>query len=155
MTPEELARAKQEAGEPSDATRAEKHGGLSKEWGALSQELRRQPQGDQSIGSPQEIRANVVSDRANEPPTTAKYATYRPQSREYPALRTIIVVYQVTAILMLLGGIAVAVFTSDVGMLTRIGVLVVAGLIGLFQWASAEVIQVFLDIEANTRSQGG
>jgi uncharacterized membrane protein len=44
MTPEELARAKQEAGEPSDATHAEKPGGLSKEWSALSQELRRQPQ---------------------------------------------------------------------------------------------------------------
>lgn len=73
----------------------------------------------------------------------------------YPALSFIIGIYQITAILVLLGGIAAAVVTSDVGMPLRIGVLVVAGLICLFQWAAAEVIQVFIDIEANTRSKGG
>ena len=44
MTPEELARAKQEAGELPDATLAGQHGGLSKEWGALSRELSRELQ---------------------------------------------------------------------------------------------------------------
>jgi hypothetical protein len=73
------------------------------------------------------------------------------EERRYPALRAIIAIHQGIAILALVLGVVIALKEPNLGGMSRVGVLVVAVLVSLFQWAVAETLQVVIDIEANTR----
>jgi hypothetical protein len=143
MTPEELARSQREARTLSD--------GLSLgAWDVLQNEKDRREVGELSdaalgrrlregpdiqhpgewdvLKREEDYRKHM---RAEARPTISPSDTGALQAR-YPALRTVIGIYKITASVVL--------------------VVSVTGVICLFQWAAAEVIQVFIDIEANTRT---
>ena len=85
------------------------------------------------------------------------------QSRRYPALRIIAVVLKVlaviTAIAGLVGGLSFSSLTAPsyfpnagaISGLAMLGGLMLGLCYALFLWASAEMINVALDIEENTR----
>jgi hypothetical protein len=75
---------------------------------------------------------------------------------KYPALRIVLMIWKVLVVIQVLG---VVVFTigswatvKDPNK-TAIGLLLILGsfLVALIQWASAEFVQVVMDIEENTR----
>lgn len=86
------------------------------------------------------------------------------QGRRYPALRIIAVILKVLAALTAIGGVlsgmaAGSIPTPGFGVPGggAIALLVILGGLGyaLFLWASAEMINVVLDIEENTRRAAG
>jgi protein-S-isoprenylcysteine O-methyltransferase Ste14 len=95
-----------------------------------------------------------------EKPNTLAQVVVETQSRRYPALRIIAVVLKIlaviTAIVGLLGGLS---FTSLIGTnylpyaggLSALAIILAGLCYALFLWASAEMINVALDIEENTR----
>jgi hypothetical protein len=174
MTPEELARSQREARTLSDAALGEllREGpdGLSLgAWDVLQNEKDRREVGELSdaalgrrlregpdiqhpgewdvLKREEDYRKHM---RAEARPTISPSDTGALQAR-YPALRTVIGIYKITAIVVLVVGGAVALLGTDLVMI-KIAVVIVTGVICLFQWAAAEVIQVFIDIEANTRT---
>lgn len=93
------------------------------------------------------------------PLPTAQVFTAAP-GRRYPALRVISVVLKVSAVLTAGGAL---IFGLAVGLIPfgpflgsypgglGLGIIIAGIFYGLFQWASAEMIHVLLDIEENTR----
>lgn len=71
--------------------------------------------------------------------------------RRYPALRTIVAIQKVIAIVVLVFGIAFAFLVPALNIVYKVGVLFAVGLFALIHWAAAETLQVVIDIEANTR----
>jgi hypothetical protein len=80
------------------------------------------------------------------------------QETRYPVLEIIAVLYQVLAVCAIVGALIVVTniyFRADVfdtGVASTMGIVFVIGIIGfVILWASAEVINVFVHIEENTR----
>jgi protein-S-isoprenylcysteine O-methyltransferase Ste14 len=93
-------------------------------------------------------------------PGTAAPVVLQTQSRRYPALRIIAVVLKIlaviTAIAGLVGGLSFTSLTGSsylpyAGALSGLAVILGGLCYALFLWASAEMINVALDIEENTR----
>ena len=176
MTPEELARSKQEALRLSDAElgvllRQGAEGVPGGAWEVLLEEkarrearemsdaalaklLREGPDSEQTsawnvLKQEEERRARArAKTRYSAPPSSASDDD---EERRYPALRTIIVLHQAIAILALVLGVGLALTRSELPPLVRGAVLLAGVLVCLFQWALAETLQVVIDIEANTR----
>lgn len=79
-----------------------------------------------------------------------------PDEEKYPALRTILVIWKVLVVvqLLVLVVLVVAVWkTTNPPNAAAIGLLSIAsGLVfALVQWAAAELVEVLMDIEENTR----
>ncbi|MET0754471.1 MAG: hypothetical protein ABWZ66_13900 [Pyrinomonadaceae bacterium] len=80
------------------------------------------------------------------------------QETRYPVLEIITVVFQVLAVFVLVSALIVVAniyFRADVfdtGIASSMGIVFVIGIIGfVLLWASAEIINVFVHIEENTR----
>ena len=176
MTPEELARSKQEALRLSDAElgvllRQGAEGVPGGAWEVLLEEkarrearelsdvalaklLREGPDSEQTsawdalkLEEERRERARAKT-RYNAPPSSASHDD---EERRYPALRAIIAIHQFIAILALVLGVGVALTRSELPPLVRGAVLLAGVLVCLLQWALAETLQVVIDIEANTR----
>jgi hypothetical protein len=86
------------------------------------------------------------------------------QGRRYPALRIIAVILKVLAALTAIGGVLSAIAAGSIpnpgfgvpgGGAIAVLVILVGLCYALFLWASAEMINVVLDIEENTRRAAG
>lgn len=175
MTPEELARSKREARHLSDAQLGvllrEGPGGLPPDaWdvlqyesarrealelsdGALGKLLREGPDGEHTsawdvLKQEEERRERM---RAEIPRPAPLSDESMEEERKYPALRVIIYIHQGIAILALVLGLGFALKAPALIGVIRIGVVLAAMLVCLGQWALAEMLQVVIDIEANTR----
>jgi protein-S-isoprenylcysteine O-methyltransferase Ste14 len=97
-------------------------------------------------------------------PTTSapvpKALSSRARGNRYPALRIIATILKVFAVLTVIGAVLSAFSTASLPSSIGVGLagpavgflVVIFGLCyGLFLWASAEMIQVLIDIEENTR----
>jgi len=135
-------KARREAHELSDAALAKllregPDGEQTGAWDALEQEEKRRARARTQTRTM--LRRPSVSDDADD------------EERKYPALRAIIIMHQAIAILALVLGVGLALIGPELPPLVRGAVLVAGVLVGLFQWAVAETLQVVIDIEANTR----
>ena len=128
---------------------------------ALGKLLREGPDSQQTrawdvLKQEEERRERVRAENLRTPHTLFRRppsdASIEEEERKYPALRTIIIIYQATAILALVLGVGLALLRSDlVRGVARVAVLLAAAFVCLVQWAAAETLQVVIDIEANTR----
>ena len=80
------------------------------------------------------------------------------QNSRYPVLETIVFIYQLLAVLAIVGALALILNiylradVFDTGVASAIGIVFVISIISsMILWASAEVISVFIHIEENTR----
>lgn len=176
MTPEELARSKQEALRLSDAElgvllRQGAEGVPGGAWEVLLEEkarrearelsdaalgklLRQGPDSEQAGAwdvLKQEEERRWRSRAAALRNATPSSASDEEEERRYPALRAFIAIHQGLAVLALVLGIGIALKAPDLAGVIRVGVVLAALLVGLVQWALAESLQVVIDIEANTR----
>ncbi|SRR5581483_11678291 len=70
----------------------------------------------------------------------------------YPAIRTLAILLKVEAALVLVAGVAAAVFAvKNVSLLAAFLFLVAGLLLTVSYWAGAELLTLLMDIEANTR----
>jgi hypothetical protein len=70
---------------------------------------------------------------------------------KYPALRTICQIYRISAWIVGIISIIVAILTIKIGIILSLSTIVIGGLIVLGLLATAELMMVFIDIERNTR----
>jgi len=178
MTPEELARSEQEAVRLSDAQlgvllRQGPEGLPAGAWDILLKEKARREahelsdaalakllrEGPDSTQTGSWDVLEQEDERRQRARTQTRTMLRRPRAsdddddeeRRYPALRTIIIIHQAIAVLVLVLGVGLALTRSELPPLVR-GAVLLAGVLGcLFQWAVAETLQVVIDIEANTR----
>jgi phage shock protein PspC (stress-responsive transcriptional regulator) len=90
----------------------------------------------------------------NEVHTISDNSSERKIKTKYFALRTISVFLKILAIIVVIGGLASSyqVYRDTSSVLTTIAVIIGALVACVVIWAHAELIILFIDIEANTRS---
>ena len=76
---------------------------------------------------------------------------YKNSYDKYPALRTICQIYRISALIVGIISIIIALLTFKIGIILSLSTIVVGGLIILGLLAVAELMMVFIDIERNTR----
>ena len=78
------------------------------------------------------------------------------EGEKYPALRVVLLIWKVLVVvqvLVVVGGTVYAMVTSTRRNETALGLLIILGgvVVALIQWALAEIVEVLMDIEENTR----
>ena len=88
--------------------------------------------------------------------TTNDHSKNQSEVKKYPALRFLIIALQVYSMVNLLAGIIFSIFTTvyipnNIGTLLMILIMLLTAFSTIFLWAISESINVFIDIEENTR----
>jgi undecaprenyl pyrophosphate phosphatase UppP len=78
------------------------------------------------------------------------------EEEKHPALRVVLLIWKVLVVVQVLAVVGVTAYTmvtSTRSNETALGLLVILGgfLVALIQWALAEIVEVLMDIEENTR----